>query len=556
MKQERESLDFDIILIGAGPANLTLALHLQRLIDNHNEKEKTPLQPDIAILEKGRYGGAHLLSGAILDPAPFETFMPDFRERGCPVEAVIEKESVWFLSPRKKFRLPYLPEPFRNHGNLLISISRFGQWLRNEAEAAGVTILDTTAATEPVIENGRLTAVITDDKGISRLGEAKPGFEPGMRLNARAFAVGEGARGSLFRALDRSFGLQPAETLQTYETGVKEVWRIPAGRIEKGTVHHTFGYPLPPSVYGGGWLYALSETEISLGCVTSAGPENPNVDPHFNLQRFKDHPFVSALLEGGTLLEYGAKAITSGGYSAMPELSGPGFLLTGETAGMLNMQRLKGIHLAMESGIMAAETLFAGLINDDFSDNALSGYRERFERSSARQELFLARNYRSAFDRGLYSGLISAGVQLKIPGLKLAAGAAAQENHLVPGSREYTTFLADKAAFKPDNVITYSKSSDLFHSGTIHEEDQPCHLIIPKESIEDICNKRCKEEFGNPCQHFCPAEVYEIDPQSTPILKLNPSNCLHCKTCDIADPYAIITWTPPEGGGGPAYSRS
>jgi len=553
---DRESLDFDIVLIGAGPANLALALHLQRLIESHNSNEKTTLEPAIAILEKGGYCGAHLLSGAILDPAILETFMPDFRQRGCPIEAVIEKESVWFLTPRKKFTIPYLPEPFKNKGNLLISLSRFGGWLRDEAEAAGITVLDNTAAAKPVIEHGRLTAIITDDKAVNREGRPKPGFEPGIRLNARAFVIGEGARGSIFKSLDSTFGLQPAETVQTYETGVKEVWRIPAGRINPGTIHHTFGYPLQPSVYGGGWIYALSDTELSLGFVSAAEPGNPNVDPHLNLQRFKEHPLLRSLIEGGTVLEYGAKAITSGGYHAMPELSGPGFLLTGESAGMLNMQRLKGIHLAIESGVMAAETLFQSLVDNDFSNRALSKYRDRFEGSSARKELFKARHYRNAFNQGLYSGLMNAGIQLKLPGLNLAAATTANEKHLVPGRKEYSAFLNSKAAFKPDQSITFSKSSDLFSSGTRHEEDQPCHLIIAKEKIDEICSKRCATEFGNPCQHFCPAGVYEIDLHAIPILKLNPSNCLHCKTCDIADPYGIITWTPPEGGGGPAYTLS
>ncbi len=554
---ERESLDFDIVFIGAGPANLTAALYLQHLLSRHHAENNTPIEPDIAVLEKGRYTGAHLLSGAILDPRIFNTFLPDFRERGCPVEARVTKESVWFLSEKKKFSVPYLPEPFRNENGLLVSLSRLGAWLGEMAEEKGVTILDNTAAVRPVVENGRVQGIITDDKGIGKDGQAKAGAEPGMRLNAKAIVVGEGSRGSIFRQLDQAFGLSEKPVQQLYETGVKEVWKIPAGRIQAGDVRHTFGYPLSSSIYGGGWLYAFSDTEVSLGFVTTAEPEYPVVDPHYNLQLFKQHPFVRSIIQDGRLLEYGAKTITSGGYDAMPKPAGPGFLLTGETAGLVNMQRLKGLHLAMESGVLAAETLFDALRSDDFSENALLSYRERLEASAAYEEMYKARTYRQAFEQGLYKGLVEAGLSLKIPGFSFAEKAAAKkENRLAPGKNEYLHWLNKKEAFRPDDSLTFSKSADLFASGTAHEEDQPCHLLIKEEDKTDICAAKCTEAFGNPCQHFCPAEVYEIDHDADPILKLSPSNCLHCKTCEIADPFGIITWAPPEGGGGPGYKVS
>ena len=557
MSPERESLDFDIVFIGAGPANLTAALHLQHLVSRHNAKGKAPVEPEIAVLEKGRYTGAHLLSGAILDPCVLEMFLPDFRERGCPVEAEVTKESVWFLSEKRKFPIPYLPEPFRNEGCYVVSLSRFGSWLSEMAEAEGLTILDNTAAVEPVIENGQVLGVITDDKGIDRQGNARPGAEPGMRLNAKAIVVGEGARGSIFRQLDHQFGLSENTHKQIYETGVKEVWKVPPGRIEAGDILHTFGYPLPSSIYGGGWLYTASDTEISLGFVTSVEPERPVVDPHYNLQLFKQHPLLQSFIKDGRLLEYGAKAITSGGYHAMPKPAGPGFLLTGETAGLVNMQRLKGLHLAMQSGIHAAETLFTSLLSDDFSANALLSYHQRLEASAGHEEMYKARNYRQAFEQGLYKGLIQAGISLKIPGIALAEKAAPpKENRLLPGKKEYRNWLKQKEAFQPDDSLTFSKSADLYVSGTVHEEDQPCHLRIKKEHISDICTTKCTEAFGNPCQHFCPAGVYEIDHDADPILKLSPSNCLHCKTCEIADPFGIITWVPPEGGGGPCYRSS
>ena len=557
MHPERESLDFDIVFTGAGPANLTAVLHLQHLINRHNTHAETPLEPDIAVLEKGRYTGAHLLSGAILDPSVFDLFLPDFRERGCPVEAEVSKESVWFLTTQKKIPLPYLPEPFRNEGCYLVSLSKFGSWLAEKAEAEGITIFDNTAAVEPVIENGRVKGIVTDNKGIDKQGNAKPGAEQGMLLNAKIIVIGEGARGSITRQLDREFSLQGNNRKQIYETGVKEIWKIPEGRIKAGDVRHTFGYPLPSSIYGGGWLYAISDTEVSLGFVTSAEPERPVVDPHYNLQLFKQHPFIRDIINDGAMLEYGAKAITSGGYHTMPKLCGPGFLLTGESAGLVNMQRLKGIHLAMHSGVLAAETLFASLLSDDFSDTALLSYQKRFEESAVHEEMYKARNYRQAFEKGLYKGLMQAGLSLKIPGMAMAEKTAGpKENRLVPARKEYRAWVKEKDACVPDGSLTFSKSGDLYFSGTVHEEDQPCHLLIRPDDIAEICTKKCTEEFGNPCQHFCPAGVYEIDHTSDPVLRLTPSNCLHCKTCEIADPYGIITWVPPEGGGGPGYKLS
>ena len=554
---ERESLDFDIVFTGAGPANLTAALHLQHLINRHNTQADTPLEPEIAVLEKGRYTGAHLLSGAILDPSVLDLFLPDFRERGCPLEAKVSKESVWFLTEQKKFPVPYLPEPFRNEGCHLVSLSKFGAWLAEEAEAQGVTILDNTAAVEPVIEGGRVKGIITDDKGLDKQGSAKPGSERGMQLNAKVVVVGEGASGSIFRQLDREFHLLEKNRKQIYETGVKEIWKIPEGRIRTGEVRHTFGYPLPQSIYGGGWLYALSDTEVSLGFVTSVEPQRPVVDPHYNLQLFKLHPFIRKIIESGTILEYGAKAITSGGYYAMPKLYGPGFLLTGESAGLVNMQRLKGLHLAIHSGILAAGTLFTSVLSGDYSEKALQDYQKRFETSTAHEEMYQARNYRQGFEQGLYTGLMKAGLRLKIPGLALAERTTAgKTNKLQPGRKEYDKWMNGKKAFTPDASLTFSKSTDLYASGTVHEEDQPSHLLISTEDIAEICTKKCTEEFGNPCQHFCPAGVYEIDLDSNPILRLTPSNCLHCKTCEIADPYGIITWQTPEGGGGPGYKLS
>ena len=546
MTQERESLEFDIVYVGAGPANLAPAIHLQRLIKRHNAETGDGLDPAIAIIDKGRYPGAHLLSGTLVDPRAFEEFLPDYRALGCPIEATVSGETLWFLGEKRRFAFPFLPEKFSNKNSLLLSLSRLGKWLAERAEEEGIQLFDSTAAAAPYLEEGRLQGIVTDDKGLDKDGNQKPDYEPGLLLKSKVTVIGEGSDGSLSRQLSKLFlGATPL-TPQRYETGVKETWRIPEGRIKAGEVHQSFGYPLSAEEYGGGWIYAFSATLLSVGFISSLGPESPDCNQHLNLQRFKEHPFVAGLLKGGSMIESGARTIASGGLEAMPLLYGPGYLLTGESAGMVNMQRHKGVHLAMKSGILAAETLFDALLHDDFSINRLKGYDERFRNSWAYEELLAARNYRKAFDKGLYAGLVQAGLQLTIPGLSLGAKA---------GRKKRKPLIAEKKEFTPDGKLTFSKSESLYRSGTMHEEDQPCHLHIKAEDIEEICLKRCRIEFQNPCQHFCPGEVYEIT--GNPVsLKLNPANCLHCKTCEVTDPYGIITWTPPEGGGGPGYKLS
>ncbi|MEI8185138.1 MAG: electron-transfer flavoprotein:ubiquinone oxidoreductase [Chlorobiaceae bacterium] len=557
MVHERESLEFDIVFIGAGPANLASAIHLQRMLKRHNSLTATPLDPSIAVIDKGRYAGAHLLSGALLDPRTLNEFFPDYQEQGCPVEAMVSSERVWFLTEKKKFVFPFLPETFSNKGNMVVSLSRLGSWMAEQAQKEDIQLFDSTAASLPFIEHGRLAGILTDDKGIDRNGKKKNNYEPGLLLKTNVAVIGEGSDGSFFRKVCEHFPTGIENFTQRYETGVKETWRIPAGRLIAGEVHQMFGYPLTSDVYGGGWLYALSPTLLSLGFVSSLEPDSPVCDPHLNLQRFKQHPLLSRILEGGSMIESGARTITSGGIDAMPPLYGPGFLVTGELAGMVNMQRHKGLHLAMKSGILAAETIFESILHDDFSTDQLKTYGERFKNSWAYDELYAARNYRKAFDRGLYAGLVQAGLQLKFTGLSMTEGFGKKgdEKKRAPLQKKSTLItLTDE--FSPDSILTFSKAESLYRSGTMHEENQPCHLLIKPEDIEEICLKKCAVEFANPCRHFCPAQVYEITTDPRPDLKLNPSNCLHCKTCETVDPYGIITWTPPEGGGGPGYKLS
>ena len=552
MVQDRQSLEFDIVFIGAGPANLASAIHLQHLLKKHNSLSANTVDPAIAVIDKGRYAGAHLLSGALLDPRALEEFFPDFLVRGCPVEATVSNEHLWCLTAKRKFPFPFCPEPFSNKGNMVVSLSRLGSWMAEEAQKEGVQFFDNTAAALPYVEHGRLAGILTDDKGMDRNGQKKTNFEAGLLLTTKVAVIGEGSDGSFYRKVCEHFPTCLAPIPQRYETGVKETWRIPAGRLIAGEVHQMFGYPLPTDTYGGGWLYALSPTLLSLGFVTSLEPDSPFCDPHRNLQQFKQHPLLARILEGGSMIESGARTLTSGGADAMPPLYGPGFLVTGESAGMVNMQRHKGLHLAMKSGILAAETMFESLLHDDFSTDQLKSYDERFKKSWAYDELHAARNYRKAFDSGLYSGLLQAGLQLKFPGLAMADGFVKRRNR----KNEAASHMPEIEPFTPDGSLTFSKTESLYRSGTMHEENQPCHLLIKPEDIEEICLKKCTLEYANPCRHFCPAQVYEITADPRPELKLNPSNCLHCKTCETVDPYGIITWIPPEGGGGPGYKLS
>lgn len=557
---QRETMEMDVLFVGAGPANLSAAIHLSNLIAAHNAKNPdNALSPQIAIIEKGQSVGAHLLSGAILDPIALKELLPDFKERGCPLEAEVTSEKVMFLTEKSKFAFPFTPPPLKNHGNYIISLNKFGAWLGKIAEEKGINIFTGFAGAEMLLEKGKVVGVQTDDKGVDKRGNPKPNFEPGMNIRAKVTVLGEGPRGSLTKKIVPKLGLDKDKNPQAYETGVKEIWEIPPGRIQKGAVYHTLGFPLPSDVYGGSWIYAMSETLLSVGFVTALDALSPANDPHFNLQKFKTHPFVRALLDGGKMIGYGAKAISGGGFFSMPQLYHDGLLLTGESGGFMNMMRLKGIHLAMKSGMMAAETIFDALLKNDFSQETLKGYQTRFENSWAFAEMRKARNFRQAFNVGLYWGMLRVGLQMAFGGriLKERLPLEADHTHMQRLSSLTRKFVLEKREFKFDGKLTFDKLTNVYESGTTHEEDQPCHLYIKPELIADICNTKCVVEYGNPCQHFCPANVYEMEivneQTGAKKLKINASNCVHCKTCDIADPYQIITWKTPEGGGGPIY---
>lgn len=554
---ERETLETDILIVGAGPAGLAAAYRIARLVEDDDAVE----MPDILVMDKGSYVGAHSLSGAVMDPRGLAELIPDFAEKGAPLEATVSSEAMYFLRERGAIKFPFMPPSLSNHGSHVISLNKFTGWMAEQVEATGIDIYAGLAGYDLLVEDGRVTGVQTVDMGLDKRGNRKSNFEPGSMVKAKVTILCEGVHGSLTRhALEKLSELTQDRLPQVYLTGVKEAWEVPEGRIEAGQVIHTIGFPQPSHEYGGGWIYGMSDTMVSVGYAVGLNSPDPSNDPHMKFQRYKGHPLVRAILQGGKMLHYGAKTIPDNGFYSMPRLYHHGLMICGDSAGFLNPQRLKGIHLAIQSGMMAAETVVDCIKANDFSADTLRGYQERFERSWAREELYKTRNFHAGFKGGLLPGLFHGAIQLVTGGRGLADRRPSKRDHeyilTVEDYKRRFGKAPEKISVKFDNEFTFDKLTDVYKSGTTHEEDQPPHLVI---ADYDICNNRCTDEYGNPCQHFCPAHVYEmVDDAERPgrqKLELTPSNCIHCKTCDIADPYQLIRWVTPQGGEGPNYTN-
>jgi electron-transferring-flavoprotein dehydrogenase len=535
---ERETLEVDVLVVGAGPAGLAFAIDLARSC------QEKGLEKAILVLDKAEEIGHHQLSGAVMDPRGLLELFPDAEQRGFPRQAVVKEDALWMLGEGGKKRVlkgALCPPPFKNEGKWIVSLNEMVKWMAEQAEQLGVEVYPGFAGAEVLYaEDGRVRGVRTVDQGRSKTGEEKANFQPGMDVEAALTVFAEGTRGSLSKQLIAAQGLDAGRNPQLWGVGVKEIWEVP--RDLEGVVYHTAGWPLTGGEYGGGWVYGMPGNKLSIGFVVGMDHGDPSFDYHAAMQAWKTHPAMRELLDGGKLLRYGAKTVPEGGLHSMPRCHGDGFLLVGDTAGFLNAQRLKGIHLAIESGRIAARTALDALAAEDCSGVRLAAFDQHFAASWAHEELWKVRNFRQAFQRGFLRGSLRAGVDFLLGG-RLPGKVPAESDH-----HRYRKGLPVRPKPAFDGELAFEKLTSVFHSDTTHEEDQPCHLVVREP---DLCTNRCTAEYGNPCQHFCPAGVYEWHGEEG--LMINASNCVHCKTCDIADPYQIIDWVVPEGGG-PVYN--
>jgi electron-transferring-flavoprotein dehydrogenase len=553
MSVQREQLEADVLIVGAGPAGLSCALHLANLIKKHNESGAKPelSAENIYVLEKGREIGAHQLSGAIMNPKALSELVPDF-EKSAPLDTPVVDSAALLFTEGSSFRLPITPPPFQNKGNYVVSLNKIVKWLGGLVEAEGVNVFKEFGGAELVYENNGVAGVITEDKGLDKNNKPKDNYTPGYELRAKVTVLAEGPRGSLAKKLVAEKKLDNINP-QSYGIGIKELWDVQPGRIKPGYVAHTLGWPVSTDLYGGGWIYGLSNNRVSIGLVVALEYADPQFDPHAAFQKWKTHPFVKNILDGGKLVRYGAKSLPYGGWYARPRNTVDGVLIIGDSGSFLDSQRLKGIHLAMKSGMLAAETIFESLKTGDTTTETLEKFQNRVEQSYIRDELWKVRNFHQSFQHGMLRGFIHTAFQQISGGRGLVDPMRAEA-----GYKHYKKLDGTKRAasseerFKGDGKLTFDRLTDVYHSGTRHNEDQPCHLHVLDTNI---CVTKCVEEYANPCQYFCPAAVYEMAKETTGAMKLkiNFANCVHCKTCDIADPYQIIDWVVPEGGGGPNY---
>lgn len=549
----RDELEVDVLFVGAGPASLAGAILLRA------RARAQGLDPTVVVLEKAAAPGDHSLSGAVFDPRAFIELSREITwTTPPPFDAEVDADALWLLTGRGTFTAPFVPPALANRGKHVLSLNRFVAWLALEAQALGVEIFPSFAAREILWDGNRVAGVRVGDKGVGPDGAPLANYEQGPDIRAKVTVLGEGVRGTLSKIAIAKLALDLNAEPAVFALGIKELWQLPDARFAAGRVVHTLGYPLPQETFGGGWLYGMRENILDIGLVVGLDGPDPSTDAHDAFNRFKRHPAVERLLQGATLMSYGAKAIPEGGLFAIPRLYADGLLLVGDSAGFVNGLRLKGIHLAMKSGMLAAEAILKALQTERYDAGTLAHYDDAWRGSWAYAELYGARNVHQGFSRGLIAGLLNAGLGMisggrgfgwieKLPG---KAGHSRMQKIAVREPR------AEQVRSIPDDVITFGKLADVYRSGTRHNEHQPAHLLVADTSI---CADQCTREYGNPCRYFCPASVYhpeftEKDGKVEGQLRIDFANCVHCKTCDIIDPYQIITWVPPEGGDGPVYT--
>ena len=555
MNPEREKIEFDVLFVGGGPANLAGAIRLMQLARERG------LNLEVALIDKGAEIGSHALSGAILNPLALGELIPDYLQQGCPIEATVRDDEFYFLTRNRAFRLPMTPRYMHNKGFHVISLSRFARWLAEQAEALGVNLFPGFAGKEVLFaaDGQTVTGVRTGDQGLDKDGQPKANFEPGIDLLSKVTVFGEGARGSLMKAIADRLDLYAGKMPPVYETGIKEVIQLPDDnyfKTSRGNDIHVLGYPLGLSVPGGGFIYEMKDNRISIGYLVGLSYPDAMLDPYDVFIRFKQHPFVADIIKGGKVLEQGARTVSTGGYFTIPRLAVGGALFVGGGASMQNTPGLKGVHVSMKSGMLAAESAIEALAAGSFTRETLQRYPELFENSWLKEEIHEGRNFAQALNRQGLMKFVHLGAQYFTRGRGIWDRMPIEEDCRTLNSvGEAATNSGEGVDPKDfDGVLYVDKLTGVYLSKTQHREDQPSHLIVHDTQV---CVERCFSTYQAPCTRFCPGNVYEMETDTdsgAPRLKLNPSNCLHCKTCDVKDPLRNITWTCPEGGEGPNYN--
>ena len=527
---ERDVMEYDVLVVGAGPAGLSCAIRLKQL------------KPELSVctLEKASAVGAHALSGAVMEPGPLDALLPQWRESALDICVPAGRDEFLFLTRAGSVRLPTPPQ-MHNRGNFIVSLGQLTAWLATQAEGLGVDVFAGFAAANPLINaDGSVAGVQIGDMGLQKDGSPGPNYTPGPEIRARFTVLAEGCRGSLTKQLVRKFALDSHCDPQTYALGLKELWQLPAGRAKPGLIQHTLGWPVDSATYGGGFAYHLNNDRLYIGYVVGLDYLDPRLKPFEVFQQFKHHPKVHALLEGGEILSAGARTIAAGGWQSLPKLEMPGALIVGDAGGKLNFPKIKGIHQAIRSGVTAAEHLA--------ETGATAGFDARWRASAGGRELRKVRNIKPGFKRGLWFALLNAGLET------ITFGKLPWTLHNASNSalKRLDEFESPERGWVARDLPPRDRLASVFFAATSHDENQPVHLKVADTSI---CATRCRVEFGNPCENFCPANVYEMvdDGKGGKRLQINAANCVHCKACDIKDPYEIITWVPPEGGSGPNY---